>query len=246
VAVINETLARKAFHGQDPIGRVIFAGFDAFDKPMKIVGVVGDVRQWGPARKPDAEIYMPYEQHTSGAGASLYVVVRTQGSPETLVNSLQRKVFELSRDAPTRFSTLEASLYQETAAPRFRTLLLSIFAALALCLAIGGVYGVTAYVVTQRSNEIGLRMAMGATPTQVLQLILRHGIGQATLGTVLGFAGSLAGTHLMTSMLFDVKPTDAMTYATAAVLLGIIVLIASYLPARRAAKLDPLLALRHE
>jgi hypothetical protein len=130
---------------------------------MKIVGIVGDVRQWGPAKKPGPEIYMPYEQHTSGAGSSLYVVVRTGASPEALTNTLRRRVHELSPDAPLKFTTMEASLYEEVAAPRFRTLLFSIFAGLSLCLAIAGVYGVNAYVVGQRSNEIGLRMAMGET-----------------------------------------------------------------------------------
>jgi putative ABC transport system permease protein len=243
--VINETLARKAFPGQDPIGRIMFAGFDS-DKPMKIVGVVGDIRQWGPAHAPDAEIYMPYDQHVSGAGTNLTVVVRTATSPEALINTLRRTVHELSPDVPLKFTTMEESLYQEVAAPRFRTLLLGIFAGLSLCLAITGVYGVTAYVVGQRSNEIGLRMAMGATSWQVLRLFLKHGLALAAAGMVLGFVGALAGTRLMTGMLFEVKPNDPMTYAAVTLLLGAVVLCATYLPARRAAKLDPLLALRQE
>jgi putative ABC transport system permease protein len=244
-AVINETLARKAFRGQDPIGHVIFTGFDS-NASWKIIGIVGDVRQWGPARKPDPEIYMPYEQHTSAAGATLSVVVRSTTSPETLTNTLRRTVHELSSDAPVQFTTMEASLYEETAAPRFRTLLLSIFAGLSLCLAIAGVYGVTTYVVGQRSNEIGLRMAMGATPGQVLRLILKQGITLATMGMAFGFLGSLAGTRLMTSLLFEVTPSDPVTYAGVAVLLGLILLLASYLPARRAAKLDPFIVLRQD
>jgi putative ABC transport system permease protein len=212
---------------------------------MKIVGIVGDVRQWGPAWKPDSEIYMPYEQHP-GAGSSLYVVVRTVAAPEALTNTLRRTVHELSPDAPVRFTTMEASLYEEVSAPRFRSLLLGFFAGLSLCLAIAGVYGVNAYIVGQRSNEIGLRMAMGATPRQVLRMILRHGMGLAAMGMALGFLGSLAGTRLMRSMLFEVTPTDPVTYGGVAVLLGLVVLAASYLPARRAAKLDPLVALRQE
>jgi predicted permease len=245
-AVINETLARKAFPGQDPIGHIIYAGLDSFDNPMTIIGVVGDVRQGGPARKPGPEIYMPYEQHTSAAGAMLSVVVRTDASPEALTNTLRQKVHELSAAVPVKFTTMEASLYEETAAPRFRTFLLGIFAALSLCLAIAGVYGATAYVVGQRSNEIGLRMAMGATPRQVLRLILKHGIALAAVGMAFGFLGSLAGTRLMTSMLFEVTPSDPTTYAGVAVLLGLVVLGATYFPARRASKLDPLIALRQE
>lgn len=244
-AVINQILGRKAFPGQDPIGRTIFAGFDS-DRPMRIVGIVGDVRQWGPARKPDAEIYMPYDQHTLGAGTNLTVVVRTALEPEALINTLRRTVHELSPDVALKFKTMEKSLYEEVAAPRFRSILLGSFAALSLSLAIAGIYGVTTYVVGQRSNEIGLRMAMGATSGQVLRLILRYSIALAACGMALGLVGSLAGTRLMTSMLFEVKPADPMTYAAVVLLLGLVVLIASYLPARRAAKLDPLLALRQE
>jgi putative ABC transport system permease protein len=245
-AVINEALARKAFPGQDPIGRNIFAGFDSFDKPMQIVGIVGDVRQWGPARKPEPEIYMPYEQHTSGAGATLNVVVRTSAAPEALTNTLRRRVQELSPDVPLKFTTMEVSLYEEVAVPRFRTLLLGVFAGLALCLAMAGVYGVTAYAVGQRSNEIGLRMAMGATPGDVLRLIFKQGIRLAAVGMALGLVGALAGTRLMTSMLFEVAPGDPGTYAGVAALLGLMVLSALYLPARRAANVDPLAALRQE
>jgi putative ABC transport system permease protein len=245
-AVINEALARRAFPGQDPIGRNIFAGFDSFDKPMKIVGIVGDVRQWGPARKPEPEIYMPYDQHTSGAGATLNVVVRTSAAPEALTNTLRRRVQELSPDVPLKFTTMKASLYEEVAVPRFRTLLLAIFAGLALCLAMAGVYGVTAYAVGQRSNEIGLRMAMGAAQRDVLRLIFKQGMRLAAVGMALGFLGALAGTRLMTSMLFDVAPEDPGTYAGVAALLGLMVLSALYLPARRAAHLDPLAALRQE
>ncbi len=244
-AVINERLARKASPGRNPIGRLLYTGFDS-NEPMKIIGVVGDVRQWGPARKPDPEIYMPYEQHTSAAGATLNVVVRAAVSPDPLTATLQSTVHKLAPDAPVRFTTLEASLYEETAAPRFRTLLLSIFAGLALCLAIAGVYGVTAYVVGQRSNEIGLRMAMGATPGDVRRLILKQAMALAALGMTLGFVGSFAGTRLMTNVLFEVKPSDPATYAGVAVVLGLVVLSASYLPASRAARLDPLLALRQE
>ncbi|MGA2740317.1 MAG: FtsX-like permease family protein [Bryobacteraceae bacterium] len=245
-AVINDALEHKAFPGHDPIGRTIFAGLDRVDKPMRIVGIVGDVRQWGPARKPEPEIYMPYDQHTSGAGATLNVVVRTSAAPEALTNTLRRRVQELAPDVPLKFTTMEASLYEEVAVPRFRTLLLGIFAGLALCLAMAGVYGVTAYAVGQRSNEIGLRMAMGATPGDVLRLVFRQGLRLAAIGMALGFLSALAGTRLMSSMLFEVAPGDPGTYAAVAALLGLTVLLAVYVPARRAANVDPLVALRRE
>jgi putative ABC transport system permease protein len=244
-AVINETLARKAFPGQDPIGRLLFAGFDS-DKAMKIVGIVGDVRQWGPARRPDSEIYMPFEQHMAGAGTTLIVVVRTSGVPEALTDTLRRTVHDLAPDVPVKFTTMEASLSEEVAAPRFRTLLLGIFAGLSICLAVAGVYGVTAYIAGQRLNEIGLRVAMGATPSQVLRLILRRAVLLATVGMALGFAGSVAGARLITALLFEVASDDPVIYSAVAVLLGTVMLLASYLPARRASRLDPLVALRQE
>ncbi len=151
-AVINEALARSAFPGQDPIGRIIFCGFDSF-KPMRIVGVVGDVRQSGPAQEPQSQIYMPYQQHSYN-GSTLSVVVRTAADPGSLVETMRRKARERSLEVPVKFTTMEASLYENVAAPRFRTLLLGIFAGLAVCLAMAGVYGVMAYMVSQRKHSL--------------------------------------------------------------------------------------------
>ncbi len=244
-AVINESLARRSFAGQDPIGRSIFCGLDT-DQAMKIIGIVGDVHQYGPAQKPQPEIYMPYDQHTQSAGTSLSVVIRTTIIPDALAGTLRREVYRQSPDVPVRFSTLADDVSQNVAAPRFRTLLLGVFAAIALCLAMAGVYGVLAYRVSQRTNEIGLRIALGATPASVLRLVLQQGLVFAGLGVALGLAGSLAATRLLTSMLFEVKPGDPLTYVGAAMLMGVIALVASYIPARRAANVDPMIALRHE
>jgi predicted permease len=243
--IINETLVRRVFHEHDPMGRILFAGFDS-SQPMKIVGIVGDVRQWGPAQKPDSEIYMPYPQHVLGAGSNLNVVVRTSVEPEVLTNTLRRTLHDLSSDAPVKFKTMRASLYEEVAAPRFRTFLLAIFAGLSLCLAIAGIYGVTAYVVSQRSHEFGLRMAMGATPRHVRKLVLKQGLALAGIGLILGLLASLAGTRLITSILFEVTPADPTVYVCVALLLGVVVLAASYFPAWRAARLDPLAVLRQD
>ena len=243
-AVINDALARKAFPGQDPIGRVIFCGLDSMN-PMRIVGVVGDVRQYGPAREPAPEIYMPYEQHPLTATA-MRVVVRTATEPGSLADAMRRKVRELSPDVPVKFRSMEEALAQNVAAPRFRTLLLGVFAALAVCLAMAGVYGLTAYVVGQRLNEIGLRMALGASSGDVLRLILRQGLTLAAIGVALGSAAAIAATRLLTSMLFEVKPGDPMTYIGVAAVLGVVALAASFIPAWRATKVDPLAALRQE
>lgn len=243
-AVINEALAKKSFPGQDPIGRTILCGMDS-PNLMKIVGVVGDVRQWGPGRIPWPEIYMPYEQHPYFATA-LRVLVRTPAEPTALSEALRRKIHERSPDVPVKFTTMEKSLGDNVAAPRFRTLLLGVFAGLAVFLAMAGVYGVMAYVVSQRSNEIGLRMALGAKSSDVVRLVLGQGMMLAGIGLVLGLAGSVAATRLLTTMLFEVRPTDPLTYIAVAALLGVVALIASYIPAWRAARVDPLIALRQE
>ncbi|MGH9719654.1 MAG: ABC transporter permease [Bryobacteraceae bacterium] len=242
--VINEALARKAFPGQDPIGHSIVCGFDS-PKPMLVVGVVGDVRQYGPARQPEPEIYMPYEQHPRAA-MGLRVIVRTATAPTALADTIRRKARDLSAEVPVTFTTMEASLAENVAAPRFRTLLLGVFAALAVCLAMAGVYGVMAYAVSQRSGEIGVRMALGASPADVLRLVLRQGFALAAAGLLLGLAGAFAATRLLTNFLFEVKPGDPMTYVAVSALLAVVSLAASFIPARRATKVDPLVALRQD
>jgi len=244
VAVVNEALVRKLLPGQNPIGKTVFCLFDNF-KGMTIVGVVGDVRQRGPALEPMPECYMTYRQHGFN-GNTLSVVARTVGDPNTLIATLRRLAQETSPDVPMKFTTMDATLSENVAAPRFRTLLFGIFAGLAVCLAMAGVYGVMAFAVTQRSNEIGLRMALGASTGSVLRLVLRQALICASLGLALGLAAAIAGTRLLTSMLFEVQPNDPWVYLAVGILLGLVTLVASYVPARRAATIDPLTALRQE
>jgi putative ABC transport system permease protein len=244
VALINDALAQKSFPGQDPIGRMIYCGFDSM-KPMRIVGVVGDIRQRGPASDPSPEIIMPYEQHP-GAGTAMRLLVRTAAEPGLLVEVLRRKAREISPDVPVKFTSMDELLAENVAAPRFRTLLFGIFAALAVCLAMAGVYGVMAYVVGQRANEIGLRMALGASPSHVLRLVMGQGLRLAAIGLAIGLAASFAATRLLTKVLFAVKPTDPVTYVAVGIVLAGVALLATYIPARRALKVDPLIALRQE
>ena len=166
-AIINDSLARQAFGGRDPIGRTIFCGFDSLT-PMRIVRVVGDTRQYGPAKDPMPEIYLAYQQHPRAATA-MSVLVRTAAGPASLFATMRRKACELAR------------LSENVAAPRFRMLLLGVFAGLAVCLAMAGVSGVMSDVVGQRSNEIGLRVALGATPGDVVRLVLRQGLALAAI-----------------------------------------------------------------
>jgi putative ABC transport system permease protein len=244
VAVVNEALARQAFPGENPLGRTIFCTFDS-DQGMTIVGVVGSVRQYGPASEPMAECYMPYTQHFYNM-STLSLVVRTVGSPDALAETVRRLAHERSPDVALELTTMEGRLSQTVAAPRFRTLLFGLFAGLAVCLAMAGVYGVMAHTVGQRSSEIGLRMALGASRGSVVRLVVRQGFVSAGIGLALGVAAAVAGSRLLTSMLFHVRPYDPQVYLAVAVLLGVVTLCASYVPARRASKIDPLAALREE
>jgi putative ABC transport system permease protein len=212
---------------------------------MKIIGVVGDVRQGGPESEPMPECYMPYLQHAFN-GASLSLVVRTAGDPGALEQTLRSLARQINPDAPMKFTTMETMLYEGVAAPRFRTFLFAVFAGLALCLAIAGVYGVMAYTIGQRSNEFGLRIALGATTGSVVRLVLGQGLLLAGVGLALGLAAAVAGARLLTSMLFQVRPNDLQVYLAVAVLLGVVALLASYVPARRASKIDPWTSLRQE
>jgi predicted permease len=243
VAVVNEALARKSFAGQSPIGRTIFCPFDA-TPAMTIIGVVGDVRQFGPAREPLPECYMPYQQHQYGT--TLSIVARTIGNPTVLSETVRRVAHGTSPDVPLKFTTMEALVSENVAAPRFRSLLFGLFAALAVCLAMAGVYGVMAYAVGQRSNEIGLRIALGASTGSLLRLILGQGMVLTTAGLALGLAAAVAGTRLMESMLFQVRPNDPLVYLAVSVLLGIVSIVASCVPAWRASRIDPLTAIRRE
>jgi predicted permease len=243
-AIINEALARAAFRGQDPIGRAIVAGYDS-SEPMTIVGVVGDVRQYGPAREPQPEIYMPYQQHFYG-GATMYVVVRASGDPAALAPTVERKARDRSSDVSVRVLTMDALLAEHVATPKFRAWLLGLFAAIALCLAMAGVYGVMAYVVGQRSKEIGVRMALGASARSVLWLMLGRGLKLTGIGLALGVLGAIASARLLSGMLFEIEPRDATTYAGVIAALGLLSLLATYIPARRSTKINPILALREE
>jgi putative ABC transport system permease protein len=242
VAIINETIARAAFRGQDPIGRVIHCTYDSLD-PMTIVGVVGNVRQYGPAVQPAAECFMPHLQHFYN-NTTLSVLVRTSGDPGNLPETVQRLARRRGPEASVRMTSMDAILAERVAAPRFRALLLGLFAGIALCLSMAGVYGVMAWTVAQRATEIGVRMALGATARSVLWLMVRRGMWLVGAGLALGLIGGAAAMRLLAGMLYDVTPGDAATHASVLVLLGVISLVAIYVPARRSIRIDPLATLR--
>lgn len=244
VAVINEALAKQAFPKQNPIGHVIFCGMDSL-KGMRIVGVVGNTRQFGPSTPPWPEIFMPYEQHPLPS-TSLIVVARTPLEPRSLEEPLRRALRDISPEVPSRFNTLQSALSESVAAPRFRALLIGVFALLALVLAMAGIYGVMAYSVAERTREMGIRMALGARPGGVLRLVLGQGMRLVAAGLFLGLGAAFAATRLLTSLLFEVKPFDPATFVAACAALLAVALLANYVPARRATQVDPMVALRHE
>jgi putative ABC transport system permease protein len=249
VVIVNETLARQYFAGVDPIGRHLKVGGPerpiAPNNPwMTVVGVVGDVKYSGLDTPPEPSYYMPYRQN---AWRSQSVVVRASGDPRGLVNAVRRMVASLDRDVPvTRVRTMDELMTASVAPPRFRTTLVSSFALVGLLLAAVGIYGVMAYAVAERTHELGVRVALGADRASVLRLVLGEAGALAAIGIALGVAGAFAATRLIQNLLFGVTSTDAVTFIGISALLAVTALVASYVPARRAMRVDPMVALRYE
>jgi putative ABC transport system permease protein len=244
VVIVNDALARAAFPGRDPLGRVIVVGYDSAD-PVTIVGVVSNVRQYGPSQPPQPEIYLPYQQHFYN-GATLRILVKTATDAVASGPSFLRMAHERSAEASARVTTMDALISQNIATPKFRAWLLTLFAIVAACLAMAGVYGVVAYAVGQRAKEIGIRMALGANAASVLRLMLSRGLKLTAIGLALGVLGALIATRFVTGMLFEVEPHDLTTYAGVIAALFFLSLLATYVPARRATTIEPLLVLRQD
>lgn len=245
VVMINEQLAKDSYPGVDPIGTTLRCGLDSLE-PMTIIGIVKDVRTNGPSQAVQAEIFMPYEQH-QGPATSLYIVMRTDTvDPLALGATAARQIRTRTPDVPVRVATMDMTMATATAAPRFRTVLLVVFAVVALVLAIAGVYGVMAYTVNQRVPEIGLRVALGASPSDVMQLVLREGGVLIVIGLVVGAALSFAGARFISGLLFGVSARDPMVFVAVSILVALAAIAACLVPGRRALKVDPLSALRAE
>jgi predicted permease len=247
VAVISESLARERWPNQDPIGQIInFGNMDGNLKSLTIVGIAGDVRAAGLDRPPSPIIYVDYRQRGMHANSSPTIVMRS-AAPEGVIVAAARGIFhDLAPDVPVKFSTFADEIGGWLSDRRFLLLLVGLFAAAALALAAVGIYGVVAFSVTRRTQEIGIRMSLGARRGNILRLVLGEGARMAALGVVIGIAGSLAITRLMSTLLFGISATDPLTFLGVAVLLSVVALFASYIPARRAMRVDPTVALRYE
>jgi putative ABC transport system permease protein len=246
VVILSESAARQSLPGEDPIGRQLMCGLDAATmKPMTIIGVVGDVRQDSPGSPPQPTLYMPMEQHPYHSN-ELQVIVRTASTPAAMTSAVRKAAYDLNPEMAVRFTTLDEMISDSISAPRFRTFLATTFALLALLLAIAGIYGVMSYVVTQRTSELGLRMALGAARGDVIGLVLSRAAILAAAGLAIGAALSLAVSRLIGAMLFRLKATDPATYGLVLLSVAAIAILAAAGPAWRASRIDPMVALRQE
>jgi putative ABC transport system permease protein len=253
VAVISKSLADATFPNEDPIGQRVVSTNDYITDELlahperwpRIVGVVGDVRHFGLERKTSSDLYVCYTQRPIRIG-DMSVVLRTKGDPSSLATTVRQEVRAIDKNLPLKFATLEEVFDRSTANRRYNVILLGAFAALALLLSMIGIYGVMSYAVSSGTREIGIRMALGARGADVLTLVVGQGMVLTLIGIVIGVAGAFALTRLMATLLFGVVATDLTIFTTVSLLIAAVALLACYLPARRAMKIDPMIALRYE
>ena len=240
VVVISDLLARQVFPNEEPIGKRLIMSFG--NQAFEIIGIAGDIRHRALESEPAAAMYLPTYEN-----GWMNLVIRTKGAPSDLAAAVRKEVQGIDPDQPVAdVKTMEQWVDTAVAAPRYRTALLGLFALVALILAATGIYGVMSYSVTQRTHEIGVRMALGARQLDVLKLVVRQGMALVLAGVVLGLLASVGLTRVMSTLLFGVTAKDPMTFVSVAALLTLVAFVACYVPARRATKVDPLVALRYE
>jgi putative ABC transport system permease protein len=244
VVLINEATAQKYWPDEDPIGKSFTLNFSSWFPKAEIIGVVSDIKTDGINMPPYPEIYRPDSQLPSD---DAFLLIRTKAAPEALAAAVREEMGRIDRDIPLRaVRTMEDVIAGTLWYPRLSAWLLGLFAALAAALAAAGLYGVMSYSVNQRTQEIGLRMALGAQSGDALRMVIGEGFKLTVVGLGLGLVAAFALNRLIASQLFGVTATDPLTYAGVATLLAMVALIACYLPARRAAKVDPLVALKRD
>jgi putative ABC transport system permease protein len=243
VVVINETAAREFWPAGEPLGKHVLMKWGR-DLDAEIIGVVGDVRLTALKQPPRATLYWPVEQVPN---EFMTFMIRSSGDPMQLAGAVRTAIASIDPDQPVaKMQTMEEVVSNSLNQPRFTALLLAIFSGVAVTLAVVGIYGVLFYTVSQRTHEIGIRMALGAQRSDVLRMVLSHGMALTLLGVGIGLALALAASRFLQKLLFEVQPTDPITYAGVAALLAAVALVACYIPARRATKVDPMVALRYE
>jgi predicted permease len=246
VALISESLAREKWPNEDPTGRTIeFGNMDGDLRLLTVIGVVGDVREASLETPPRPTVYVNYRQRPQ-ATYRFSAVVRTAGDPASVIASARKIVRDLDPDVPPSTSSFTTIFAASTSGRRFNLVLFGIFAGTALLLAVAGIYGVLAYSVARRTREMGVRMALGASAGNVMRLVLGQAAVTTGIGVLLGVVGSFILMRFLQSMLYEISTADPLTFATVALLLIGVALLAAYLPARRATKVDPNVALRYE
>jgi putative ABC transport system permease protein len=243
VVIVNETFARHYWPNGEAVGKRIRTG-DEKNPWRTVVGVVADVKQYGLDTPSTLQLYLPHQQSPS---QQMVLVVRTKGDPLSQVAAVRNEVWAVDKDQPVyNIRTMEQLMSKSVAQRRFNMLLLGIFAAVAMALAAIGLYGVMAYAVTQRTHEIGIRMALGAQARDVLKMVVGQGMILTLAGVGIGLVAAFALTRVISSLLFGVSATDPVTFGSIALLLTVVAFLACYIPARKAAKVDPMVALRYE
>jgi len=251
VVIINEAMAKHFWPGEEAVGkRIKMGGFGSEAPWLSVVGVAKDVRQYELNTESKPEMYFPYSQaNVSGSAAfgMRDLAVRASSDPLSLAAAVRNEVWAVDKDQPvSNIRTMEQIMSGSVSRQRFNMLLLGIFAAVALILAAVGIYGVMSYTVAQRTHELGIRMALGAQSGDVLKLVIGQGMKLTLIGIAIGLAAAFALTRLMSSLLYGVSATDPLTFAAISVILTGVALAASFVPARRAIKVDPIVALRYE
>jgi putative ABC transport system permease protein len=242
--VISQSMAKKLWPNEDPVGKRVTIHMKDVDVPSQVIGVVGDVKHAGLDAEVNATAYWP---HPELAYSFMTLVIRTDGDPLALAPAIRQAVWSMDKDQPVvDIRSMEDLLWVSLARARFSAVMLGVFAGMALLLAITGIYGVVSYSVAERTREIGIRVALGALPADVLRMVLRQGLMLAGFGVGIGVAAALAATRLLASLLFGTSPSDPATFASVAGLLIAVTLSACYVPARNAMKVDPMVALRYE